>query len=52
MNILNINKQDWKHISWLFRNMVKQFCIGNVEGVKESWMWIRIHCLYKSRKMY
>lgn len=51
MNILNFNKQDWKLISWLFKNMIKQFYVGNIEGVKESWMWIKFHCHYKSKRI-
>jgi hypothetical protein len=42
---------DIKHLAWLFRNMVKQACIGDFHEAREAWIWIVMHLLYKSKKM-
>lgn len=50
--ILNFDKQDWKHMSFLFANMFKQFFIEfNWHEVKDSYYWIKIHLSYDSKKV-
>jgi hypothetical protein len=50
MQILKFKKDDWKHVGWLFRNMIYQFCIGEWGEAKEAFYWIKIHCIYESNK--
>jgi hypothetical protein len=49
--IKNFNKDDWKHIWWLFGNMIKQFILGNWNESKDAYYWIKIHCTYESKKV-
>lgn len=42
---------DIKHISWLTKTMIKSFLCGDMEGVRESWCWIKIHWYYTSTKL-
>jgi len=42
--IWKYDKNDWKHIGWLFRNMLKQFFFeANPKEAKEAWYWILMH---------
>jgi len=53
--IWSFDKQDMKHMKWLFKNLFKQFFIGiatgNMHEFIETWCWIRIHCTYNSKKI-
>lgn len=48
--ILRFNKKDWKHCLWLFRNMIKQFCLLNFDEADEAWYWLKIHLSYDSHR--
>lgn len=41
--IMNFDKQDWKHVSWLFRNMVKNFWLCKFEDSYELWLFLKLH---------
>lgn len=41
---------DWKHLWWLFKNMNSQLFKGNYLEAYDSWMWIKIHFCYDSKK--
>jgi hypothetical protein len=43
--------QDWQHIGWLTKNMIKQFFIGDMHEAKEAWYFILIHLSYDSKKI-
>lgn len=47
--ILSFDKNDWKHVTWLFRNMIKQFIIGDFHEAKEAYYWIKIHLSYNGK---
>lgn len=47
----NFNKQDWKHVSFLFKNGIKQFLKGDFHESKEAFIWIKIHMSYDSKKI-
>lgn len=50
--IVNFDKQDWKHVSWLFNNMLKQLFIEfNWHETKESYYWIMIHLTHDSNRV-
>lgn len=40
---MNFDKKDWKHVSWLFKNMVKSFWLCNFEDSYESWLFLKLH---------
>lgn len=49
--IWNFEEHDIQHISWLFKNMIKQFFLMNFHDAKESYYWIKIHLSYDSKKL-
>jgi hypothetical protein len=51
MQILKFKRDDWKHVWWLFKNMIYQLSIGDFKESKEAWYWIKIHCTYPSNKL-
>ena len=48
--IINFDKEDWKHIWWLFKNMIKQFMLFNFKESHEAFLWIKIHLMYDNRR--
>jgi len=53
--IWNFDKQDMKHMKWLFKQLFKHFFIGvfigNMDEFVDTWFWIKIHCCYDSKKI-
>ena len=49
--IWNFDKQDMKHVGWLFKQLIVSFFKGDLDGVEESWMFIKLHCYYDSKKI-
>jgi hypothetical protein len=49
--ILNFTKDDWTHLSWLFKNMIEQFLLADFHEAKEAYYWIIIHLSYDSKKI-
>lgn len=49
--ILSFDKQDWKHIAFLFKNMIKQFFKGDIQESKEAFIWIKTHLSYDSERV-
>lgn len=49
--VLKFNKQDWKHVWWLFRNMIKQFVLFNFSEAEESWFFLKLHFTHDHTKM-
>lgn len=49
--ILNFDKTDWKHVSFLFFNMVKQFIIMDYQESKEAWYFLKLHLMYDSNRV-
>lgn len=50
--ILRFNKQDWKHIGWLFKNTFIQFFVKyNWHETKEGLIFIKIHLMYDSERV-
>lgn len=48
--VLTFNKQDWKHIGFLTKNMFIQFFKGDLAESYEAWMWIKVHFSYDSTR--
>ena len=42
---------DFKHISWLFKNMAASFLNRDFETSKEAYYLLKIHRCYKSKKL-
>jgi hypothetical protein len=49
--ILNFKEDDWNHIGWLFRNMIKQFILGDFHEAREALYFIQIHLSYNSKRI-
>jgi hypothetical protein len=49
--VLSFEKHDWKHVWFLFKNMVTQFIKGDLHESKDAFMWIKIHFTYDSQKV-
>lgn len=50
--IINFDKQDWKHMRFLFKNMLIQFFVKfDWHETKESYIWMKIHLTYDSTKV-
>jgi hypothetical protein len=49
--ILNFNKDDWNHLWWLFKNMIKEFIAGNYDESVDAFYWIKIHFTYDSKRI-
>lgn len=47
--IFSFNKKDWKHIWWLFINMIKQALKFNFSESYEAWLFIKLHFTYDSK---
>lgn len=42
---------DIKHILWLLSVAEQEWLKGNLAGVKETILWVKIHLTYKSKKL-
>jgi hypothetical protein len=40
-----------EHFLWLHKQMIKHFLLGDFEGSYEAWIWLKIHCKYKSKRI-
>lgn len=40
-----------KHIGWLQKQMFVLFWKGDFKGSAEAYWWLRVHLIYKSRKL-
>lgn len=49
--IINFDKQDWKHVSSLFVNGIKQFFKGDLHESKEAFIWLKTHFSYDSKRV-
>lgn len=49
--ILKFKADDWKHIWFLFKNMIVQFLKGDFLEAKDAWYWIRIHVEFDSKRV-
>lgn len=49
--ILNFDSKDWNHVWCLFKNMVVQFCKGDLLEAKDAWYFIRFHFEYDSKRV-
>lgn len=50
--LINFDKQDWDHVSFLFTNMMKQLFVKfNWHETKESYIWLKIHLMYDSHRV-
>jgi len=51
INMCSFDKKDWKHIFWLFGIMIKNLLKGDFHEAHESYLWIKIHCEYESKRI-
>lgn len=50
--IKNFDKQDWKHMLFLFKNMMKQLFIElNWHETKDAYYWMKIHLTHDSKRV-
>lgn len=49
--ILNFDKQDWKHVRFLFGNMIKQWILMDYNESKEAWIFLKLHFTYDSKRV-
>jgi hypothetical protein len=49
--IFNFDKKDWKHVGFLFFNMIKQFFKGDLHESKEACYWLKFHLTYDSKRV-
>lgn len=50
--VMNFDKQDWKHVSWLTGNMLKNFFIRcDLSAARESWLWLKLHFTHDSKRI-
>lgn len=49
--IINFDKQDWKHVRFLFFNMIKQFFNGDLQESKEAYYWLKFHFNNDSKRI-
>ncbi|EPH89725.1 hypothetical protein D922_03393 [Enterococcus faecalis 06-MB-DW-09] len=47
--IFTFDSRDWKHLRFLFKNMIKQLFKGDYAEAYDAWMWIRIHLTYEGK---
>ena len=46
--VLNFDKQDWKHIIFLFTNMIKQWFLMDYNESKDAWIFLKLHFTHDS----
>ena len=49
--ILNYKKSDWKHIWWLFRRMIWQWCCFDYRGYDEAKFFLKLHLTCDSQPL-
>jgi hypothetical protein len=49
--IIKFDNQDWKHVNFLFVNMIKQFVKGDFNESKEAFYFLRLHFTHDSQKV-
>lgn len=47
----DFDKQDWKHVRWLFGNMIKQFIICEYGEAKEAFYFLKLHLTHDSTRV-
>lgn len=40
-----------RHIGWLFKQMIKHFFKGDIDGVIDAYYWIKIHLKYDNKRI-
>lgn len=43
--------QSFKHMLWLWKQMIVLWCIGDFEGSYEAWLLIKLHWNYDGKKV-
>jgi hypothetical protein len=49
--ILNFDKQNWQHIGWLLKTMIKNFIKGDINEFIEGFYLIKLHLSYDSKRI-
>lgn len=49
--IINFKKEDWKHIGWLLKTMIKNFIKGDIGEFIEGFYLIKLHLNYDSTRI-
>jgi len=50
--ILSFDKQDCKHVTWLFRGIVKSFILFRYNDMMESYYLLKMHLNYDSKRKF
>lgn len=45
------DEHDWKHVRFLFWNMIKQFIIFEYGEAKDAFYFLKLHLLYDSERV-
>lgn len=45
------SREDFRHVGWLFRNMIRQAWAGDFHEAREAYYWILIHLSYESKRI-
>ena len=48
--IKGYDKEDWKHVWWLFRSMIKGLLTLNDHRVEEAFFFLKLHLTKKSTR--
>ena len=49
--ILLFSIDDWIHIWWLTRQMIKNFFLFKFDQSDEMWCWLKVHFKYDSKRI-
>jgi hypothetical protein len=49
--VMKFDKQDWKHVWWLFRLMVKSFFLFRFNDAEEAWIFLKLHFTHDHTRM-
>lgn len=49
--IIHFKKDDWKHIGWLLKTIVKNFAKGDLNEFIEGFYFIKLHLCHDSKKL-
>ncbi len=48
--IRNFDSKDKEHCWWLFKNMLKNFFLFEIEDALDSFYWLKIYIFYDSKR--
>jgi hypothetical protein len=49
--IISFNNDDWKHISFLCKIIIKGLLTSNTKDAVDGWWFLKIHLFYDSKRI-